>query len=137
VSSHSASLKPSAAKRGSRRRQLLACFGGRYLPCATAARIRKKAREMSEMIWRSVRAADVAGDVFLASLPTRLDQRPSGWRRELSAVRMRAALLAALDPEDEALEEIVNRGLDGVPSGKSAIGAIHDYIAQGVTDERE
>jgi hypothetical protein len=57
------------------------------------------------MMFRARRAADVAGDVYLASLPTRLDQRPEGWRSRLSEERMRAALSAALDlPPDEHLE---------------------------------
>ena len=59
----------------------------------------------SEVVERAIRAADSASDVYLASLPTRLDQRPTGWRRKLSEARMSAALLVALDTEDEALVE--------------------------------
>lgn len=58
---------------------------------------------MTEMLERAVQASHVAGEAYIATLPTRLDQRPIGWRRTLATVRATAAILRFLDPEDEAL----------------------------------
>jgi len=79
---------------------------------------------VSEMVARAAAAASNAWH--------ECDTCPGEMYVKEARIIARAALLAALDPEDVALEAVVDRGLDGVPSARSAIAAIRDYIsAQG------